>query len=85
MEHVRLDNPFGRLLTFLTQLEAVNIHYDLKHVTESIMVQVYLPVGMWEIEFFEDGDLAVELFPRGQGVKRVSEDWLNRFIEENKD
>ena len=80
-----LQNPFGRLLAFLDQLEGAHLHYDLKHVRDSIMVSVYIPAGMWEIEFFEDGTLEVELFKRGQGVEGVTEEWLDRFIEENKD
>jgi hypothetical protein len=81
----KVQNPFGRLLAFLDQLEEVNIHYDLKHVRDSLMVSVYIPQGIWEIEFFEDGNLEVELFKRGQGVDAVPEEWLDRFIEENKD
>jgi hypothetical protein len=81
----RVQNPFGRLLEFLDQLEEAGLHYDLKHVRDSIMVSVYIPAGMWEIEFFEDGTLEVELFKGGQGVEGVTDEWLNRFIEENKD
>jgi hypothetical protein len=81
----KIQNPFGRLLEFLDQLEGVNIHYDLKHVRDSIMVSVYIPQGIWEIEFFEDGTVEVEQFKRGDGVDMVPGDWLDRFIEENKD
>ncbi len=80
-----LDNPFGRLLTFLDQLEGIKVQYDLKHVRDSIMVQAYLPIGTWEIEFFKDGTVEVELLPRKEGVERVSEEWLERFIEKNRD
>jgi hypothetical protein len=85
MQSEKLENPFGRLLTFLDQLKEINIHYDLKHDRDSIMVQAYLPIGMWEIEFFEDGHVEVELFPRQEGVARASEEWLVRFIEDNRD
>ena len=85
MESSKLDNPFGRLLTFLDQLEGIKVHYDLKHVRDSIMVQAYLPIGTWEIEFFDDGTVEVELLPRKEGVERVSEEWLERFIEKNRD
>lgn len=85
MSSDNVRNPFARLLAFLDQLEAVNISYDLKHVRDSLMVIVYLPVGMWEIEFFDDGTLEVELFKRNEGVEAVSEKWLDQFIEENKD
>jgi hypothetical protein len=80
-----LPSVFGRLLSFLSQLEEIKIHYDLKHVRDSIMVQAYLPIGTWEIEFFEDGTIEVELLTRQAGVERVSEEWLGRFVEENRD
>ena len=85
MESSTLPNPFGRLLTFLDQPEESKIQYDLKHVRNSIMVQTYLPIGTWEIEFFEDGAIEVELLFRKKGVERVSEEWLTRFIEEDRD
>lgn len=84
MNDGKAQNPFRRLLEFLDQLEEVGLHYDLKHVRETIMVSVYVPEGIWEIEFFEDGTLEVELFRPGEGVESVPEEWLNRFIEENK-
>jgi hypothetical protein len=49
------------------------------------MVQAYLPIGTWEIEFFEDGTIEVELLSRQEGVERVSKEWLERFIEEHRD
>ncbi len=85
MNSDKVREPFARLLKFLDQLEAVNISYDLKHVRDSLMVSVYIPAGMWEIEFFEDGTLEIELFERNEGVEAVSENWLDKFIDENKD
>jgi hypothetical protein len=49
------------------------------------MVKTYMPEGIWEIEFFEDGSLEVELFRRSSGVETVSEAWLDQFIQDNKD
>ena len=40
-----MNNIFGRLLHFLDQLEKHNLHSDLKHTRDSIMVQTYLPEG----------------------------------------
>jgi hypothetical protein len=85
MDSSKPPNVFGRLLTFLDQLEGSKIQYDLKHVRDSIMVQAYLPIGTWEIEFFEDGTIEVELLSRQEGVERVSKEWLERFIEEHRD
>ncbi len=80
-----LEDPFGRLLDFLDQLEESKIHYDLKHVRDSIMIRAYLPEGLWEIEFLRDGTLEVELFRREEDVEAVPEGWLDRFIESNRD
>jgi hypothetical protein len=85
MANSEAPTPFGRLLSFLGQLEEIKIQYDLKHVRDSIMVQAYLPIGTWEIEFFGDGTIEVELLARQAGVERVSQEWLDRFTEENKD
>jgi hypothetical protein len=85
MANSEVPTPFGSLLSFLGQLEEIKIQYDLKHVRDSIMVQAYLPIGTWEIEFFEDGTIEVELLARHARVERVSEEWLERFIEENRD
>lgn len=85
MNDDKVQNPFSRLLQFLDQLEEAKIHYDLKHVRDSIMVSVDIPGGIWEIEFFEDGTLEVELFSRGNGVDGVAEEWLDQFIEDHKD
>ncbi len=85
MNDDKLQNPFGRLLNFLDQLEEVPIHYDLKHVRDSIMISAYTAEGIWEIEFFEDGTIETELFKRDEGVDIVAEEWLDQFIESNKD
>ena len=85
MNSNQLTNPLGRLLQFLDQLEQIGISYDLKHVRDSIMIRAYIPEGLWEIEFFEDGTLEVEVFRREEGVEGVSEAWLDQFIQENKD
>jgi hypothetical protein len=81
-----MENPLGRLLEFLDQLDEAHIHSDLKHSRDTIAILADLPTGFWEIEFFEDGTLEVELFPRtADGVKGVPEEWLDQFIKENTD
>lgn len=50
------------LLDFLTRLEAARIHYLLGHYRESINVQVSVPGERWEVEFFADGTVEVEVF-----------------------
>lgn len=57
------------LLSFLEQLEEQNIHYMPGHCREAINVHVSVPTGRWEVEFFEDGHVEVEIFvPDGKGI-----------------
>jgi hypothetical protein len=51
-----------QLLEFLSRLEAVGLHYLLGHYRESINVQVSVPGERWEVEFFADGTVEVEVF-----------------------
>lgn len=51
------------LLTFLAELKKRKIHFALEHNSEeAIMVLVAVPGERWEIEFFPDGTLEVEIF-----------------------
>ena len=51
------------LLYFLVRLEAVKIHYSLKHSRdEAIMVLIHVPGQYWEVEFFENGSIEIEIF-----------------------
>jgi hypothetical protein len=57
------------LLTFLSELEKRKVHFTLEHNSaEAIMVLVAVPGERWEIEFFSDGTLEVEIFSAGTGV-----------------
>jgi hypothetical protein len=56
------------LLEFLCRLEAAGIHYHLGHYRESINVQVTVPGERWEVEFFADGTVEVEVFISSGGV-----------------
>ncbi|MEH2172377.1 hypothetical protein [Nostoc sp.] len=54
---------FGKLVTFLNQLEQEKISYTLAHHRdETIMVNVAVAGERWEVEFFEDGSVEVERF-----------------------
>ncbi len=51
------------LLSFLVRLEAVKIHCSLEHNRdEAIMVLIVVPGQHWEVEFFEDGSIEIEIF-----------------------
>ncbi|MEH2275651.1 MAG: hypothetical protein V7K40_12915 [Nostoc sp.] len=57
------NHGFGKIVTFLNQLEQEKISYTLAHHRdETIMVNVAVPGERWEVEFFEDGSVEVERF-----------------------
>jgi hypothetical protein len=57
-----MESSLGKLLTFLDRLEAHDIYYTLDHVRDSVMVTVAVPGQRWEVEFFEDSHVEVEIF-----------------------
>ena len=51
------------LLNFLDELERARIYYRLeRNRPEAIMVRVDIPGERWEVEFFADGSIEVEVF-----------------------
>ncbi|ACC82008.1 hypothetical protein [Nostoc punctiforme] len=57
------NHGFGKLVTFVNQLEQEKISYTLAHNRdETIMVNVAVAGERWEVEFFEDGSVEVERF-----------------------
>ncbi|WP_437981240.1 hypothetical protein [Sorangium sp. So ce117] len=53
----------NELLSFLQRLHAGHLSYTLAHNRdESIMVLVAVPGERWEVEFFSDGSVEVEVF-----------------------
>ncbi|MEH1912588.1 MAG: hypothetical protein V7L05_33275 [Nostoc sp.] len=57
------NHGFGKLVTFLNQLEQEKISYTLAHHRDkTIMVNVSVAGERWEVEFFEDGSVEVERF-----------------------
>lgn len=58
-----------KLLDFLCRLERSKVHFHLEHNRdESIMVLVAVPGQRWEVEFFADGAIEVEMFLGGKGI-----------------
>ena len=58
-----------KLLKFLTDLEAHKIHYYLEHNRDdSIMVHIAIPGERWEVEFFIDNHVEIEIFKNSEGV-----------------
>jgi hypothetical protein len=50
------------LLQFLDRLDDARIAYHLEHVRDSVMIAVAVPGERWEIEFFDDGHVEIEIF-----------------------
>ena len=52
-----------KLLDFLNRLDQHHIAYALEHNTpEAVMVLIAVPGERWEVEFFADGSVEVEVF-----------------------
>ena len=78
-------NSMDKFLSFLTELENNKIHYNLEHNRlEAVMVNVAIPGERWEVEFFADGHVEVEIFKSGGSNSGLeSEEALSRLLEEN--
>ena len=61
-------NSLQQLLDFLCRLEKSKIVFHLQHNRdESIMVLIAVPGERWEVEFFADGSVEVEIFGGSKG------------------
>jgi len=76
--------PEDRLFRFLAKLDTAKIHYRLgRSRDDTVMVEAHVPGERWEIEFFEDGEIEVEIF-RSDGSLRGAdalEDLFRRFSD----
>lgn len=61
-----------KLLAFLDRLDVGRIHYTLAHFRDSITVEIAVPAEKWEVEFFADGRVEVEVFRSQHGVEDES-------------
>lgn len=72
------------LLDFLNRLSQAKIHYDLDQCREdAVVVFVTVPGERWEVEFFADGAVEVEVF-RSDGTIQGEEE-LERLFEQFSD
>ena len=79
-------NAFQKLLDFLARLEAAHLHYTLSHLrAETIAVEVAVPGERWEVEFFADGAVEVEIFSSvgARGIELEGEEALERLFAEH--
>ncbi len=69
---------------FLAQLKAARIFYTLSSVRDdAIMFKIAVPGERWEVEFFPDGSIEVEIF-RSNGEIRdgnTLDDLFKRFSD----
>ncbi|ABU59430.1 hypothetical protein [Roseiflexus castenholzii] len=75
------QTALGKLLEFLDRLEDAKIDYRLAHIRDSIMVEMVVPGERWEVEFFENGQIAIERFVSTY-VQNIDEHMLSKLIEE---
>lgn len=73
-----------QLLDFLCRLKQRRIHFTLEHNRdETIIVMIAVPGERWEVEFFADGHVEVEVFRSVDGI--VGEEHLERLFREFSD
>ena len=78
------DNSLSKVLDLLDRLEKNRIFYELhKYSHRMLMVSISVPGERWEVEFGEEGEMAVERFVSVEGVgghERLTE-LFTRFSE----
>lgn len=82
--NTRADNPMAKLLSFLDQLDRRRIFRRLDSVRDAVMVEVSVPGSRWEVEFFADGQVEVEIFTSDGQVlgDTAAEAALERLLRE---
>lgn len=67
-------NSMQKLLDFLDKLQESKIFYRLQHSRDdAIMVFANVPGERWEVEFFPDGNVEVEVFKSDGEIKGEEE------------
>ena len=61
-------NPLQKLIDFLAELDGAHVFYRLSRPREeAIMVEAAVPGERWEVEFFADGQVEIEVFRSAGG------------------
>lgn len=86
-------NSLQKLFDFLNRLDDTALSYTLQHEREdTIMVLVSIPSERWEVEFFADGSVDVEVFYSNseedgiedeEALERLFEDYSDEEFEED--
>jgi hypothetical protein len=81
------SNSLQKLLDFLDQCERRKIYFTLgRSRTEAIMVHIDAPSEKWEVEFFADGHVEIEVFrSSGPDCGLEGEDALERLFAVHSD
>ncbi len=75
-------NPFQKMLDFLTRCSENHLYYEIGYYREgAISVNVRVPGELWEVEFFADGHLEIEVL-RSEGLALEGEEALERLFRE---
>jgi len=70
------------LFDFLRRLEQAKIFFKLERIRDqTIMVHVVVPGQRWEVEFFEDGEVEIEIF-RSNGVVDETDNVLQSLFDD---
>lgn len=59
----QVPDLFRKFVDFLSELDSRDLTYELLHTSwNAVMVQVFVQGSHWEVEFFSDGRVQVEIF-----------------------
>jgi hypothetical protein len=71
-------------LDFVKELSARKIYYSLSVAREdAVMVEITVPGEKWEVEFFADGRVEVEIFKSDGEILGLEA--INKLLVENSD
>ncbi len=77
-------NPLQKVIDFIERLRAANLAFRLDSVREAVMVEVMIPGEHWEVEFFPDGHVEVEVYTSaGAEAGLEDESSLERLFAES--
>ena len=73
-----------KILNFLSKLEHGKIAYSIEHIrNDALMVTAHVPGERWEIEFFADDNVEVEIFRSNGDI--LGEETLDKLLSEFSD
>jgi hypothetical protein len=79
-----MNNAFDKLTEFLDQLKLAKIHYSIEFNRDTaIMVIAVVPGERWEVEFFQDGSVEIEIFKSDGKIwdeSKISE-FRSKFVD----